>query len=95
MLTIATSAYAAIVFRTKQSLCYGTEQIILYSSGKYVIYDDSVEAYSGSYTIDSSDHVIILDVEGKSLRCKYYLKKDGLNISYMTFRGNNYYPCSR
>ena len=95
VLLLATSVYAQVRFRSNQNLCSGTEQIILYSSGRYVLYDDGIEAYSGSYTVDAAYHAIILDVEGRGVRCNYTLKKDGQNIASLSFRGHTYYPCSR
>ena len=95
VLVLAAGAYAQVRFRANQNLCRGTEQLILYSSGRYVLYDDGVEAYSGSYTVESEYHAIILDVEGRGVRCTYSLKKDGQNIASLVFRGNTYYPCSR
>lgn len=95
VMAIALGAYAQVRFRSNQNLCKGTEQIILYSSGRYVLYDDGIEAYSGSYTVDWENHAIILDVEGRGVRCTYSLKRDGQNLASLTFRGNIYYPCSR
>ena len=95
VLLIAMSAFAQVRFRANQNLCRRTEQIILYSSGRYVLYDDGIEAYSGSYTVDATYNAIILDVEGRGVRCNYTLKKDGQNIASLSFRGNLYYPCSR
>lgn len=84
----------AIVFPSTQSLCKGTEQIIMYRSGSFSLYDDGVEVYSGSYEVETSSKVIILYVEGKRLRCPY-ASKDGRTVSSLTFRGNIYYPCRR
>ena len=92
---IAASVFAQVRFRSNQSLCNGTEQIILYSSGTYALYDDGIEAYSGTYTVDASNHAIVLDVEGRGVRCTYSLKKDGVNLASLSFRGNTYYPCRR
>ena len=94
-MAIVANVYAQVRFRSNQSLCYGTEQIILYSSGNYALYDDGIEAYSGTYTVDASNHAIILDVEGRGVRCHYSLKNDGINLSSLSFRGNTYYPCKR
>lgn len=92
---IVTCVFAQVRFRSNQSLCNGTEQIILYSSGTYALYDDGIEAYSGTYTVDASNHAIILDVDGRGVRCTYSLKKDGVNLATLTFRCNTYYPCRR
>lgn len=95
LIGIAATVFAQVRFRSNQSLCNGTEQIILYSSGTYALYDDGIEAYSGTYTVDASNHAIVLDVQGRGVRCTYSLKKDGVNLASLSFRGNTYYPCKR
>ena len=84
----------AIVFRSTQNLCCGSDQMILYSDGTYKLYQRGVEAYSGTYTIDSEYSVVVLNVEGTTLRCKYHTK-DGRNISYLTFQSDTFRPCNR
>lgn len=87
----------ALSFRTTQSLCWQTEQIILSSNGTFVIYDDGVKVYSGSYSIDRSTggNAIELYVGEHTLRCTFSWAKDRINISSLTFRGNVYRPCRR
>ena len=88
---------AAVVFRSTQSLCNGTEQIILRSNGTFELYDDGVSVYAGKYSIDRStgSNVIELYVEDNTLRCTFNYKSDRMNISSLTFRGNVYRPCGR
>ena len=84
-----------IVFRTTQNLCCGSDQMMLYRSGTYELYQGGVEAYSGKYTIDTEYHVVVLDVEGTKLRCKFQYKKNGYDIAYLTFGNDTFYPCER
>ena len=95
LLMMVAGAYAQVRFRSNQNMCHDKVQILLYSSGRYVVYDDGVEAFSGAYTVESSYKAILLDVNGETLRCNYTLKKDGQNLASLTFRGATYYPCSR
>lgn len=92
-----TIAANAISFRTTQSLCHGTEQIILTTNGKFELYDDGVEVYSGTYTIDTSTggNVIKLFVEDRTIRCTFEYKSDHINIKCLTFRGNSYWTCKK
>lgn len=84
-----------IVFRYTQKLCAGSELLILRSNGKFEVYTDGVELYSGTYDVESANKIVILNVEGKRFRCNYYLKSDGVNISKLTFQGVTYTPCNR
>lgn len=84
-----------LVFRTTQNLCCGRDQMILYRSGSFELYQNQVEVYSGTYSIDTENNVVVLYVGDKKLRCKFYYKSDGQNISYLTFGNDRFTPCNR
>lgn len=87
----------ALSFRSTQSVCNGTEQIIFYSNGNFTMFDDGVKALSGTYTIDrtTGTSVIVLFLEGDNeIRVTYTPSNTG-GIRSMTFRGTRYSPCSR
>lgn len=84
-----------VVFRTNQNLCCGSDQLILYKSGNFELYQKGIEVYSGTYIVDSENKVVVLNVDGTKLRCKYQLKNDGQNISYLTFGNDIYRPCNK
>ena len=84
-----------LVFRTTQNLCHGQDQLILYRSGSFELYQNGVEVYSGTYTIDTEYSVVILFVGDSKLRCKFQYKSDGQNIASLTFQNETYRPCNR
>ncbi|MCQ2302423.1 MAG: hypothetical protein MJZ94_07365 [Bacteroidales bacterium] len=84
-----------LVFRTTQNLCHGKDQLILYRSGSFELYQNSVEVYSGTYTIDTDNSVVVLFVGDSKLRCKFQYKSDGQNIASLTFQNETYWPCNR
>jgi hypothetical protein len=86
----------AVSFRSNQSVCYGTEQIIFYSNGNVKLYDDGVLAASGTYSLvnDSGTRVVEIYISDNTLRCPVYMSKQQ-NITRLTFRGYTYTPCSR
>ena len=95
VVAFAFSAHA-VAFRSTQSICSGTTQMILYSNGNVKIYDDGVLMFSGTYSIvrDSGAPVVELYVEGETLRCTFRQSREQ-KINSLTFRGAVYTPCSR
>ena len=84
-----------VVFRTTQNLCHGKDQLILYRSGSFELYQNGVEVYSGTYTIDTEYSIVILFVGDTKLRCKFQYKSDRQNIASLTFQNETYWPCNR
>lgn len=83
------------VFRTTQNLCHGQDQLILYRNGNFELYRNSVEVYSGTYTIDTEYSIVVLFVGDSKLRCKFEYKSDRQNIKSLTFQNETYWSCNK
>lgn len=84
-----------VVFRSTQNLCHGKDQLILYRSGSFELYQNGIEVYSGTYTIDTEYSIVVLFVGDSKLRCKFQYKSDGQNIASLTFQNETFWPCNR
>jgi hypothetical protein len=86
------SVHAGVIFRSTQSLCKDSEQIILKSSGTCEIWTNSTLQYSGSYAIEGN--VIIMSVEGGKFRATATMNDSKTKIFSLNFNNTVYRPCN-
>jgi|GEM_PF-1990464 len=87
------SANAGVVFRSQQSVCSGSEQIILKSNGTVQIWNNSTLRYSGTYTIEGK--IIIMSVEGGQFRATAEMNDSKTILVRLNFNNNWYNRCNK
>jgi hypothetical protein len=93
VISIAISANAGVIFRSQQSVCSGSEQIIFKSNGAVQVWKNSTLLYSGTYTIEGN--IIIMSVEGGQFRGKAEMNDSKTNLWNITIDGVKYTRCNQ
>ena len=89
-----TTTLAQSAFRTHQTVCSETCQIVLKTNGTYQVWENlTTLLYSGEYIID--ENAIIMTVEGEKVRIEADINKSKTRLWSLTFKGVLYRICKK